>query len=59
MAFNIAEGEEIYLTAKGYCLTSATWFALATTFGMLAAGYLIAPDFMANIGFLHLKTKAQ
>src|SRR5512139_1988625 len=52
MAFNIAEEEDSYLTAKAFCLTSAAWFAVATTVGVLAAGYLIAPDFMANIGFL-------
>jgi cytochrome c oxidase cbb3-type subunit 1 len=28
------------------------WFAFATSFGMIAAGYLIAPDFMANIEFI-------
>ena len=33
--------------------TSAVWFALATSFGMIAAGYLIAPDFMANIEYIH------
>lgn len=43
---------ESYLTARAFCLTSAVWFALATTMGMMAAGYLIAPDFMANIGWL-------
>lgn len=43
---------ETHLTARAFCLTSAVWFALATTVGMMAAGYLIAPDFMANIGFL-------
>ncbi len=41
-----------YLTSKAYCLTSAFWFAVATSVGILAAGYLIAPDFMGNIGFL-------
>ena len=41
-----------YLTVKAYCLTSAFWFAVATSFGMLAASYMIAPDFMANISFL-------
>ena len=33
-------------------MTSAVWFAMATTVGMIAAGYLIAPDFMSNIGWL-------
>jgi cytochrome c oxidase cbb3-type subunit 1/cytochrome c oxidase cbb3-type subunit I/II len=39
-------------TAKAFTLTSALWFALATTFGMIAAGYLVAPDFMANIEYI-------
>jgi cytochrome c oxidase cbb3-type subunit 1/cytochrome c oxidase cbb3-type subunit I/II len=43
---------ELYRTARAFCITSAAWFAFATSFGMIAAGYLIAPDFMANIGFL-------
>jgi hypothetical protein len=30
-------------TAKAFTLTSALWFAFATTFGMIAAGYLVAP----------------
>ncbi len=33
-------------------MASAAWFAFATSMGMIAAGYLIAPDFMANISFL-------
>ena len=52
MAPNRVEAEDKYLTAKAFCITSAAWFAVATTVGVLAAGYLIAPDFMANIGFL-------
>jgi cytochrome c oxidase cbb3-type subunit 1 len=40
-------------TAKAFMLTSAFWFAVATTFGMIGAGYLIAPDFMANIEYIH------
>ncbi len=43
---------ESYRTAKAFVLTSVSWFAFATTMGMMAAGYLIAPDFMANIGWL-------
>ncbi|MEN8782548.1 MAG: cbb3-type cytochrome c oxidase subunit I, partial [Desulfobacterales bacterium] len=42
-----------YPTAIAFCMTSALWFAGATSFGMIAAGYLIAPDFLANIGWLH------
>ncbi len=41
-----------HLTARAFCLTSAFWFAFATSIGMVAAGYLIAPDFMANISYL-------
>ena len=40
-------------TAKAFTLTSALWFALATSLGMIGAGYLIAPDFMANIEYVH------
>jgi len=40
-------------TAKAFTLTSAAWFAVATTFGLIAAGYLMAPDFMANIEYIH------
>ena len=40
-------------TAKAFMLTSAFWFAVATTFGMIGATYLIAPDFVANIEFIH------
>ena len=40
-------------TAKAFILTSASWFAVATTFGLIAAGYLMAPDFMANIECIH------
>ena len=41
-----------HLTARAFSLTSAFWFAFATSIGMVAAGYLIAPDFMANISYL-------
>ncbi|MGD9235740.1 MAG: cbb3-type cytochrome c oxidase subunit I [Desulfobacterales bacterium] len=40
-------------TAKAFTLTSALWFAAATSFGMIGAGYLIAPDFLANIEYVH------
>jgi len=42
-----------YHTAIAFTLTSAVWFAIATTFGVLGAGYLIAPDFLANIEYIH------
>jgi cytochrome c oxidase cbb3-type subunit 1 len=40
-------------TAKAFTLTSAFWFAAATTFGLIGASYLIAPDFVANIEYIH------
>jgi cytochrome c oxidase cbb3-type subunit 1 len=40
-------------TAKAFMLTSAFWFAIATTFGMMGASYLIDPDFLANIEYIH------
>jgi cytochrome c oxidase cbb3-type subunit 1/cytochrome c oxidase cbb3-type subunit I/II len=43
---------DAYWTARAFSITSAVWFAFATSVGMIAAGYLIAPDFMANIGWL-------
>ena len=45
--------EQSYATAKAFTLTSAFWFAAATSFGMIGAGYLIAPDFLANIEYIH------
>ncbi|UCD79582.1 MAG: cbb3-type cytochrome c oxidase subunit I, partial [Desulfobacterales bacterium] len=46
---NVSSGNQ---TAKAFTLTSAFWFAAATSFGMIGAGYLIAPDFMANIEYI-------
>ena len=40
-------------TAKAFVLTSAAWFSVATTFGLFASGYLMAPDFLANIEYIH------
>jgi cytochrome c oxidase cbb3-type subunit I len=37
-------------TAKGFCLTSAFWFAVATFYGLMIATELIAPDLTKNIG---------
>ena len=45
--------EPSYATAKSFMLTSAFWFAAATSFGLIGAGYLIAPDFLANIEYIH------
>lgn len=53
MAATANENAAQYLTAKAFCLTSAFWFAVAATFGLIAASYLMAPDFMANIGSIH------
>ncbi len=41
-----------YLTAKGFCLTSAFWMVVATSMGLLGATELIAPDLTENIGWL-------
>lgn len=41
-----------YLTAKGFCLTSAFWFVVATSMGLLGATELMAPDLTENIGWL-------
>ncbi|CAB1063667.1 Cytochrome c oxidase (cbb3-type) subunit CcoN (EC [Olavius sp. associated proteobacterium Delta 1] len=54
---NLSTPEQNYQTsnptAKAFTLTSAFWFAIATTFGLIGAGYLIAPDFLANIEYIH------
>jgi cytochrome c oxidase cbb3-type subunit 1 len=52
MADHAAHAIEPNPTARAFCLTSAVWFAVATSAGLWAAGYLIAPDFMANIPYL-------
>lgn len=41
-----------YLTAIGFCLTSAFWMTIATFMGLLAATELIAPDMLENVGWL-------
>ena len=41
-----------YLTAKGFCLTSAVWMMVATLIGLVAAIELVAPDLTANIAWL-------
>ncbi len=41
-----------YITAKGFCLTSAFWFVVATSMGLLGATELMAPDLTENIGWL-------
>ena len=47
------EMPKTHRTAKAFCLTSAFWFTMATSAGMIGAGYLMAPDFMANIEWIH------
>lgn len=41
-----------YLSAKGFCITSAFWMVIATFMGLLGATELIAPDLVTNIGWL-------
>ncbi len=53
MAETANQTEVQYLTAKAFCLTSVFWFAVAATFGLIAATFLMAPDFLANIGTIH------
>ena len=52
MPFDVVDDTEGYLTVRAFCLTAAFWFAVGTLVGLLAASYLVAPDFMANISFL-------
>jgi len=39
-------------TTKGYCLTAAFWFVIATLFGLGLATELVAPDAFQNISWL-------
>jgi cytochrome c oxidase cbb3-type subunit 1 len=48
----IATQTQGYPTAKGFCLTSAIWFAIATSMGLLGATKLIAPDFLGPVSWL-------
>jgi cytochrome c oxidase cbb3-type subunit 1/cytochrome c oxidase cbb3-type subunit I/II len=41
-----------YLTAKGFCITSAVWMIMATLVGLTAAIELVAPDLAGNISWL-------
>jgi cbb3-type cytochrome c oxidase subunit I len=41
-----------YLTAKGFCITSAFWMIIATLVGLTAAIELVAPDLAGNISWL-------
>jgi cbb3-type cytochrome c oxidase subunit I len=40
-------------TVKAFALTSGLWFALATTFGLIGASLLVAPDFLSNVEYVH------
>ena len=40
-------------TVKAFALTSGLWFAISTTFGLIGASFLIAPDFLANVEYIH------
>jgi cytochrome c oxidase cbb3-type subunit 1/cytochrome c oxidase cbb3-type subunit I/II len=42
-----------YHTVKAFALTSGLWFALATTFGLIGASLLVAPDFLSNVEYIH------
>jgi cytochrome c oxidase cbb3-type subunit 1/cytochrome c oxidase cbb3-type subunit I/II len=52
MTVTLTEEVDSQSAAIAFTFTSALWFAFATSFGMIAAGYLIAPDFMANVEFI-------
>jgi cbb3-type cytochrome c oxidase subunit I len=41
-------------TARGFCMTSAVWMAIATLFGLTTAIQFIAPDLLGNIPWLSL-----
>ena len=40
-----------YWTARAFCLTSAFWFAVAASMGLIAATKLIAPDWLGSFGW--------
>jgi len=52
---NIAEenAPQGHHTVKAFALTSGLWFALATTFGLIGASLLVAPDFLSNVEYIH------
>jgi cytochrome c oxidase cbb3-type subunit 1 len=52
LATHMTNASSNYLTAKGFCLTSAFWMTVATFAGLLGATELIAPDITENIGWL-------
>jgi len=48
----LSETTETYATAKGFCITTGFWMAVATFMGLLSALELVAPDLTENIGWL-------
>lgn len=42
----------LHRTARGFCLTAAVWFAVATLFGLALATEFVAPDLLGNISWL-------
>ena len=50
---NVANSvSQSYLTAKGFCITSAIWFVIAASMGLLGATKLVAPDFLGQVSWL-------
>jgi cbb3-type cytochrome c oxidase subunit I len=41
-----------YETAKGFCMTAASWMVIATLFGLTTAIEFIAPELLGNISWL-------
>jgi len=48
----MATSPEKHLTARGFCITSACWMAVATFMGLLGAIELVAPDLTENLGWI-------
>jgi cbb3-type cytochrome c oxidase subunit I len=44
--------EDTYSTVKGYFLSSAVWFVVGTTAGLIDATHMAAPDFLGNIPWI-------
>jgi cbb3-type cytochrome c oxidase subunit I len=52
MASSTRTFPELHRTARGFCLTSAFWMAIATLFGLATAIEFIAPELLGNISWL-------
>ena len=52
MASSTRTFPELHRTARGFCLTSAFWMAIATLFGLVTAIEFIAPELLGNISWL-------